>query len=163
MTNKICIKVLRINRIKHKGHNREYKFLSSNLKLSNSGNFISKLMFGYDMSEIRRIVGLCACDIMEYGEKSIKGIPIAFNRKRIRIKNKAMYELCIIQSIVGIGRYHIGDFIAYLDTRNLGTSKYPDIVKKVKFAHVSAITDKCVKDEYGNLIKQSNIIGVIKQ
>ena len=39
--------MLRINRIKHKGHNRAYKFLSSSLKLSNSDNFISKLMFGY--------------------------------------------------------------------------------------------------------------------
>lgn len=120
-------------------------------------------MFGCDMSGIRRIIGLCACDIIEYGEKSIKDIPISFNRKRIRVKNKAMYELCIIQSVIGIGRYHISDFIAYLDTRNLGTSKYPDIVKKVKFAHISAITDKCVRDEYGNLINQSNIIGVIRQ
>lgn len=91
--------------------------------------------------------------------------PADWNRKIIKFKTGIIRD-GVDASFTQFHRdVQIGDKILYIQRENLGTKKFPDIVKNYQVGTVKKVTEKCVNSHLGNSgrILKSDIVCILKR
>ena len=112
---------------------------------------------------MKSIVGMSVKELESIGQKAIDGIPLAHNRIRKGKFHDAIIRKCRNQSIECEGSYHVGDIVIYTTNENLGTKKYPYVIKRYDYCIVARVGQKSVFDKWGDCIVEHRIIGKIRQ
>ena len=104
-------------------------------------------------------------------EEQIKGagleyasdVPTRFNRKHWEAQQTGRYEYVMKYRRAIKTPYKEGDTVAYLVNENMGTERYTDIVRTVKFGTIVKINPKTLKLDTGKVISFEYVIGKVKK
>lgn len=94
------------------------------------------------------------------GIQAASKYPASHNRKRYYAEQTAKIEYCKKKATQIYG-YRIGDTIAYIESVNLGTKKYPEIVPSVDYGVITKINQQSVSTESRRAISYGKILGKV--
>lgn len=101
--------------------------------------------------------------IKKAGLEYASDVPLRFNRKHWEAQQIGRYEYTMKYRRAIKTPYKEGDMVAYLINENMGTSKYTDIVRAVKFGAIVKINPKTLKLDTGKVISFEYVIGKVKK
>lgn len=100
--------------------------------------------------------------IKEVGLEYASDVPTRFNRKHWEAQQTGRYEYIMKYRRAIKTPYKEGDTVAYLINENMGTKKYADTVRAVKFGTIVKINPKTLKLDTGKVISFGYVIGKVK-
>lgn len=115
-----------------------------------------------------KTIGMTESMIKAIGRKAVKDIPVAHNRVREEVGNRAMLNLC--EQMGGrTVELRAGDIIAVRRRKNLGTKKWAQMIDTVEFATVTRVCNEityfttCKYLDTKERCDHRNVLAVIRQ